>query len=310
MIKIVSICTFAILALTSVRTHPTPDFVVPNTPENIERLQHLGPDDHAELLSGQFEGDMVLSPAEIAELLGVRGRTGLTDQRYRWTDNIVPYAIREEDFTSAQIHYIHLGAQRIMDVTCLKFVPYREGVHENHLWITGENSGCWSYVGMTTRVRQQLNLTPNNPEVGCFRLYTIVHEFMHALGFFHMQSATERDEYVQIIWENIQAGTQNNFASYNASAITQFGIEYDYGSVMHYPRTAFSINGEDTIVPIRDLGDNIMGQRLRMSDKDIARINAMYCPRRPNPPPQSLAEFFYRINSRMNSLIFNIFSRF
>ncbi|KAG5677777.1 hypothetical protein PVAND_007508 [Polypedilum vanderplanki] len=312
MIKIICICTFAILALNSVRSLPMPDYVVPNTPENLERLKNLGPDDLAEELSGQFEGDMVMSPSEIAQLIGgnKNGKTGLIAERFRWPDNIIPYTINEEDFSSAQIHYIHLAAERLMEVTCLKFVPYREGVHTNYIWVTGENSGCWSYVGMRNG-RQQLNLTPNNPEVGCFRLYTIVHEFMHALGFYHMQSATERDEYVRIVWENIQAGTQNNFNTYDAQTITQFGIEYDYGSVMHYSRTAFSINGSDTIVALKDLGDSIMGQRVRMSDKDIARINAMYCPLSPRPPPpQSLTEFFYRLNNGMNKLFYNIFSRF
>jgi hydrogenase maturation factor HypF (carbamoyltransferase family) len=158
--------------------------------------------------------------------------------------------------------------------------------------------------------RQQLNLTPNNPEVGCFRLYTIVHEFYHALGIYHMQSATERDEYVRIVWDNIQAGTQNNFNTYSADVISQFGVEYDYGSMMHYSRTAFSINGSDTIVAIRDLGDNIMGQRLRQSDKDIARINNMFCPRTRPPPPATLTEFFFRMNQKMNNLFSSIFSRF
>lgn len=72
--------------------------------------------------------------------------------------------------------------------------------------------------------RQQLNLTPNQIEVGCFRLGTVIHEFLHAVGFFHMQSATERDEYVQIIWENIRNGTERNFEKYNASTISNFGV--------------------------------------------------------------------------------------
>lgn len=154
---------------------------------------------------------------------------------------------------------------------------------------------------------QQLNLQPYDFEVGCFRLYTIVHEFMHAIGFYHMQSATERDEYVKIVFENIQNGTQHNFNTYDASTISQYGIQYDYGSVMHYSKTAFSINGSDTIVPLKDLGDDVMGQRVRMSEKDIARINAKYCPYVPPRRPINMSEFFRRMNTRMNNLFKTIF---
>ena len=154
---------------------------------------------------------------------------------------------------------------------------------------------------------QQLNLQPYNLESGCFRLYTIVHEFMHAIGFYHMQSATERDEYVKIVYENIQAGRENNFNTYDSTVISQYGVTYDYGSVMHYSKTAFSVNGEDTIVPLKDLGDETMGQRLRMSDKDITRINAKYCPYVPPKKPINISELFRIINEQVNNLFKAIF---
>lgn len=96
--------------------------------------------------------------------------------------------------------------------------------------LKGEASGCWSYVGMRGG-RQQLNLQPYAPDTGCFRLYTIVHEFIHALGFYHMQSATERDNFVRIVWENIQEGREHNFNIFDATQIDNFGVEYDYGWV-------------------------------------------------------------------------------
>ena len=126
-----------------------------------------------------------------------------------------------------QIEYIHAAVQRLMDVSCLKYVA-KDDTHEDYITVVGKSDGCYSFVGRQGG-EQFLNLAPNDRETGCFRLYTIVHEFTHALGFFHMQSATERDEYVKIVFDKIQQGTENNFNIYGAAVINNFGVEYDYG---------------------------------------------------------------------------------
>ena len=59
-----------------------------------------------------------------------------------------------------------------------------------------------------------------------------------------------RDDYVRINWENIQPGYYGNFFKYTEEEVTGFGVDYDYDSAMHYSRTGFSINGEDTITPL------------------------------------------------------------
>ena len=43
-------------------------------------------------------------------------------------------------------------------------------------------------------------------------------------------------------------GTESNFNKYEANRITDYGVSYDYGSVMHYSAYAFSKNGLRTIV--------------------------------------------------------------
>lgn len=91
-----------------------------------------------------------------------------------------------------------------------------------------------------------------------------------------MQSSYDRDEFVRIVWENIQAGTENNFVMYGTDRLSHFGVEYDYGSMMHYSATAFSVNGQDTIVATRNLAGLKMGQREYMTEKDILRMKRMY----------------------------------
>lgn len=85
--------------------------------------------------------------------------------------------------------------------TCLRFRPYKD-TDEDYVKIQAKNSGCWSLVGRHSR-GQVLNL--QNP--GCVHHGVVVHEIMHALGFYHQQSAADRDEWVTIHWENIKFGT-------------------------------------------------------------------------------------------------------
>ena len=89
-------------------------------------------------------------------------------------------------------------------------------------------------VGRTGR-KQTVSL-----DNGCVYTGTVVHEFMHALGFYHEQSRTDRDEYVTINWNNIISGMEHNFKSYGQDEINHLGAKYDVCSVMHYPDWAFA----------------------------------------------------------------------
>ena len=42
---------------------------------------------------------------------------------------------------------------------------------------------------------------------------------------------------------------RHNFRKYNSFSVSDFGVGYDYDSVLHYSRKAFSTNGQDTLVP-------------------------------------------------------------
>ncbi|KAI4896033.1 hypothetical protein NFI96_006154 [Prochilodus magdalenae] len=63
--------------------------------------------------------------------------------------------------------------------------------------------------------------------------------------------------------------------NFNRENTNNLNTPYDYSSVMHYGKTAFSINGLDTITPIPDASVQI-GQRVDLSAIDILRINTLY----------------------------------
>jgi len=250
-----------------------PKEYVPNTPENLALIKSGNYKQNIETLGGQFEGDMVLEESQKRALLGLE-KTGIINPIYRWPGGVVPYVLADGYFSQAQVDQIESGLRAIEDASCIRFV--RRTDEQHYVQVIGEDSGCWSQVGYRRTGIQQLNLQLFEPGVGCFRSGTVVHEFLHTLGFYHMQSATERDDHVMIQWEHIIAGMESNFNKYDANTITNFGVEYDVVSVMHYNAYAFTKNGFATIIPYDiDLIDG-MGQNVGMTNLDIQRLNAMY----------------------------------
>ena len=117
---------------------------------------------------------------------------------------------------------------------------------------------------------------------------TAVHEIGHAIGFWHEQSRPDRDDYVKINLTNVQAGLEHNFMKQTSSEIDSCGSEYDYGSIMHYPTTAFvrdNCDGCQTI-EVSNLtayvaqGSPTLGQTNGLSERDIQQANTLYsCPK-------------------------------
>jgi len=130
------------------------------------------------------------------------------------------------------------------------------------------SSGCWSYIGKQTG-KQLISITN-----GC-AYGSIIHEICHAAGMYHEQSRMDRDDYISINWNNIQAGKEGNFNKYSTGS-DEYG--YDYESIMHYSKWAFSSNGNQTIEVLTPPATNTtrIGQRDGLSPNDILSINRIY----------------------------------
>ncbi|GFV09256.1 metalloendopeptidase [Trichonephila clavipes] len=71
-------------------------------------------------------------------------------------------------------------------------------------------------------------------------------------------------------------GSENNFQKYTTYSQQTLDEKYDYASLLHYSRRAFSRNSLPTIEPKNFVGNFIIGQRLGFSPTDIRKINKLY----------------------------------
>uniref|UniRef100_A0A182Q0R1 Metalloendopeptidase n=1 Tax=Anopheles farauti TaxID=69004 RepID=A0A182Q0R1_9DIPT len=219
-----------------------------------------------EEIGDNFEGDMILSPEQ--ETAVREGYTAKIDEKYRWPNNVVYYSIDTSMYTADQQNNIRTAMDQIELVSCVRFKARK--AEKNYIFISSKpNEGCSAYVGHTG-IEQPVYLEPG----GCTGVGTIIHELLHSLGLYHMQSASDRDFYVTINFDNVLPDRESNFNRYDSTKLTDLGIPYDYESIMHYARAAFSKNGQDTMVPKRS--NVVIGQRNGLSLKDIRRINVMY----------------------------------
>ncbi|XP_068628468.1 seminal metalloprotease 1-like [Battus philenor] len=236
------------------------------------------PTANAEEISGKYQGDIVLDDETIEDMIReyAMGRNAYTYPGTKWPEATVIWEYASDDeFDDIHKEAIMEGIRHIENSTCVRF-RYREPEDKAYVSLTGLPNGCYAHVGYSEeRGRHTMNLALNTPGVGCFRHGTIVHEFMHIIGFFHMQSTHDRDDYVRIVEENIIPGMEHNFFIYSSDLVDNLEIEYDYVSCLHYSSKAFSVNGEDTIVALKE-HEGVMGQRVFITDKDWLRINRHY----------------------------------
>ncbi|ULT79456.1 hypothetical protein L5515_016112 [Caenorhabditis briggsae] len=227
----------------------------------------------------RFEGDIANDNLNASTVeLFVNGGSGKTEdgkwynaiknRLQLWPEGRIPYTISSQ-YSSYSRSLIAASMQEYASHTCIRWVP-KEAVDVNYVHIYPDR-GCYSMVGKMGG-KQSLSLGS-----GCIQKGIILHELMHAVGFFHEQSRTDRDDHITIMWNNIQSGMQGQFEKYGHGTIQSLGTSYDYGSIMHYGTKAFSRNGQPTMIPKKN-GAQI-GQRNGFSKVDKFKINTLYgCP--------------------------------
>ncbi|XP_013790784.2 astacin-like [Limulus polyphemus] len=195
-----------------------------------------------------------LFEGDIAGVGPNRDRNGIVDEKLLWPGGIV---------------YYELGSSVGKTIF---FISYR----------------CWSMVGRQGG-KQELSLGS-----GCHWRGLVIHELGHAVGFWHEQNRADRDEYIEIFWDNIWPGMEYNFDKMLPWENNYLGENFDYESVMLYGEMAFSKDGESPTVRPKEPNVVIgpVWKKTKFSESDVRRVNRLYeCFGETRPPPPTVPDF-------------------
>ncbi len=229
------------------------------------------------VVDGEYllEGDIVVQPIGDG-----RGGAASADDDHLWPNSVIPYIINSGHPHAATIRR---AAQNLSNRTnlCLYEITSTSGVGDYIRFRYVSNKCGSSPIGR--QGGEQIVKVGDR----CANTFgSTMHEILHSAGFYHEQSRDDRDDFVTINFDNIEDGHEHNFEKYNDIPIWSWLFpdgqnigDYDYGSIMHYPRTAFgkedaSGNRMETITPGRS--GVTMGQRSNLSSGDINSINTLY----------------------------------
>ncbi|KAJ8711105.1 hypothetical protein PYW07_008347 [Mythimna separata] len=172
---------------------------------------------------------------------------------FNWPSGVVPYLIKTQDFDRIIAGRIRTAMNTIMSSSCVVFRDMSRSAprprNAKTPWLSIENPEGVRECSHPT-VREEGRSTKSTLIVGydCMGHRDIMHGLLHALGFEDEVTHPQRDQYIRVVWQNIQPKYRSLFYLKKREP-TQKVVEYDSMSVMHFHDRAYTINGGATIVP-------------------------------------------------------------
>jgi len=235
-----------------------------------------------------LDDDAKLNPGRPPETLRAFGLPLLSG--YLWPGGEIPYT-----FDSSYQPYQSVfedAIRRWQGKTTHLYLRPAVASDTHYLYVTLQTGDAGqSWVGMQPTKGQYVALL----DPSRFPASHVAHEIGHAIGLFHEQTRPDRDDYIEVRYNNIQQNWWSQFAPPIQEATT-LGTPFDFASIMLYNYQAGSVNPYSSFVPAVvsrypsisggqshwGLGSsNIQGP----SPTDIQAVEIMY----PNDNPNAVA---------------------
>jgi len=210
-----------------------------------------------------MDGDIIITADQLNLLKTENTSKGavVSDLSKRWAGGNVHFII-SSNFQNPQKVYNAISMWE-SEVPGLNFI---EGTSTNYIKFQNSTVNN-SYLGRQGG-EQIINIVSYTDGV-------VAHEIGHALGMFHEQSRSDRDNFIAIQWSNIESGKDHNFETYIDRGLggTDVGA-FDFNSIMLYDSYAFSNGNGPTITKLN--GSTFYTNRSYLSTGDISAGNYMY----------------------------------
>ncbi|XP_077547294.1 astacin-like metalloprotease toxin 5 [Haemaphysalis longicornis] len=208
---------------------------------------------------GLFEGDIVL-PVNSSE-----DRTVVTSDVSLWPGAIIPFVV--ESSLGRYTKMIREAMDEIQKRTCLRFVARTAQFDYVTIY---RGSGCYSAIG------RQRGVQPVSLGSGCLYKGTVVHELLHAAGFYHEHSRSDRDQYIDVYTENAQPDSVKQFEKLEPWQ-NRLLSPFDRDSVMLYGSHAFARAPGLVTMQAKDGGRLVeVYDKTGLSISDVRRIKTLY----------------------------------
>lgn len=211
---------------------------------------------------GLFEGDIIL-PGNSSE-----DRTVVTSDVSLWPGAIIPFVV--ESSLGRYTRMIRDAMDEIEKRSCLRFVARTSEFDYVTMY---RGTGCYSAIG------RQRGVQPVSLGSGCLYKGTVVHELLHAAGFYHEHSRSDRDQYIDVFTENAQLDSVKQFERLQPWQ-NRLLSPFDRDSVMLYGSHAFARAPGLITMQAKDGGRLVeVYDKKGLSPSDVRRIKKLYrCP--------------------------------